>query len=280
MKTPPQEETVPFSCSVVLPDMHLKVKNGTVDGLDLRTFRAVYQYLLDSAGPQQNVVQLGDYLDLNCISRWTKGKPFDVYGESLGRDYDLGKYYLDLLQKVGLTNIVEGNHDARPEALIREMPQLRGQVEFPKMLELRERGIKFTPYWTKGAVLKLGKLGIIHGYYTNKYHAEKHLSAYQMNLLYGHCHGRQYFSKPIYGEHTSQAAECIGTLSLPSPDYIAGKPTDWQQAFAIVKHLPAGKFQTTTIGIQNHRFYVDGILYDGNKISNDDLQPKWLKGRK
>jgi hypothetical protein len=248
--------------------MHIKAKDGWVKGLDVRAFRAVMHYLSDSRGRFDAGVQVGDFMDMNCISRFVKGVPGEVYGESLAKDYEIANLVLDGMQVLlPKWTIIEGNHDVRPVALVKERPELAGQVEFAKNLDLSGRGVEFVPFWSRGTIKRLGKVGIIHGKYTGPNHLQKHLANYGMNLLYGHLHSCGYYPKTTFGDHTTMAAECIGCLCEYDQPYISGAPTNWQQALTELIVFPNGNFQTTTIKIVNHRFVgANGVVYDGNKV--------------
>ena len=64
----------PYKKALVLPDMHCPHE-------DKRTIAAVYAYMESESWDY--VINLGDFLDFNCISRWTKDTPRLKMGERM-----------------------------------------------------------------------------------------------------------------------------------------------------------------------------------------------------
>lgn len=249
--------------ALILPDMHVKAsKKG---GLDYRTWDAVIRFADDHVWDY--VVLLGDVMDLNVISSHNNGKPRLVEGERLQAEFEeTDEVLLQVEQAAPQAQKVwvEGNHEFRLTRYINVHPELEGALSVPQTLQLRKRGWKWVPFWSEGAVYELGKLTCIHGVYTNKEHAAKHLREYQCNLVYGHVHDRQAASMTARGDNKTHTAQSLGTLSVYDPQWMRGKPNKWQQAFAEAAVFPDGFFNLWVTDVFKHRFMSgDGVVYQG-----------------
>jgi hypothetical protein len=163
--------------------------------------------------------------------------------------------------------MIEGNHDYRLERYIDANPQLRGSIEFSKLLRLEKRGYKYVPHWSKGKVHRVGKATFIHGDYTSRHHAAQTVGAYEDNVFYGHTHDIQSSSKTAKGNNKTKIGQSLGCLCLYNPDYMRGTPSKWQQAFGVFWFLPDGFFNYMPVHIFNHRFVSpEGQVYDGREI--------------
>jgi predicted phosphodiesterase len=248
---------------LVLPDIHFRRKAG---GEDRRSLAAVKRYASDHAWDQ--VVLLGDVMDHASISHHNKAKLRTVSGESLFRDYEHANKGLDELAqawsalKAPRVTVIEGNHDFRPEVLIEAQPQLEGLVETPSCLRLAERGWHWSPFWSRGTVLRIGKAAFIHGVYVTDHHAKQHVQRYGESVFYGHCHDVQQYSLVHAGTDSTLVGQSLGTLSELEQDYMQGKPNRWQQAFGVFHFRPNGNYNYYVVRIFDHRFTSpEGKLY-------------------
>lgn len=247
---------------LVLPDIHIPVE-------DKLTMRAVERYMADCQ--LDEVIYLGDLMDLGVISSHNKDNLRAISGQSLAKDYAAGNAFLDRHQNLAPNakfTLIEGNHCYRAERLVNAQPQLEGLVEPQIQLRLEERGINWVPFWSKGALYTIGKANYGHGLWTSKYHARQHLEAYGINFFYGHTHDEQLASKVSYGDNNTVVAHSFGCLCDYFQSYIKGKPTKWQQCFAKFHFRPDGFFNYTVTKIFDHAFVSpEGVLYDGKKRS-------------
>lgn len=213
-------------------------------------------------------LQIGDFLDFDCISSHNKNNLRAVEGKRLMLDYDHAGQILDRHQAIIRKNnpkaefvILEGNHEHRIVKYVDANPAIEGMFEVPTALEFGRRGIKWVPYWSKGTVYKVGKATFIHGRYTNDHHAKKHVTKHGCNIFYGHTHDIQSYSAEMLGEGKTLVGQSLGCLCGPQ-GYMRGGPDKWQQAFAIFDFFPDGNFTYSVIRIFNHRFIYNGKVYE------------------
>jgi predicted phosphodiesterase len=225
--------------------------------IDKKAVSAVFKYA--KAHSWDGVMQLGDFMDWDFISRWTKENARRIEGQRFLKEYEGANKFLDEFQAVARAKnpkaqivIIEGNHDNRIEQVIDKTPAYEGLLEMEKNLRFKERGIEYWKYWTHRKPYRIGKALFIHGQYTNDAHAKKHALNYNHNLFYGHTHDRQLYSKTTLGR-TIQA-ESLGTLSKYDLSYMGHKPSNWTQCFATFYFRPNGTFNHYVTNIINGEF--------------------------
>lgn len=242
---------------LVIPDIHFPFE-------DRQTLTAIEQVMADR--PWNEIVQIGDFMDLNCISTHNIHKLKSIEGQTLAHDFDVANEALDrwqrLAKKAKIT-ILEGNHDERMLRYIDANPQLAGTMEVPRLLSLKKRGIQWVPNWSTGAVHQIGNANFTHGQYTNEHHAKKHVSRFGVNVFYGHTHDIQAYSLVLLGEDKTIVGQSLGCVCRYDQTYLQGSPTNWQQAFATFHFFPDGFFTYNVIRIFKHRFYFEGTEYRG-----------------
>lgn len=242
---------------LVIPDLQVPYH-------DVRSLTAVEQVMADDDWDE--VVQIGDFMDHDCISHHNVGQLRKIEGKTLFADYGVGNAILDRWQKIAKSakiTILEGNHDYRPEKLVDAQPQLRGLVETANGLNLRKRGVRWVPFWSEGELYHVGNATFIHGLYTNEHHAKKHVMRYGVNVFYGHLHDVQCFPLVLMGEDKTIVGQSLGCLCRYDQAWMQGKPSNWQQAFAAFYFFPDGYFTYEVVRIFKHRFYFRGRTYQG-----------------
>ena len=127
---------------------------------------------------------------------------------------------------------------------------------------LKERGYKFHPYNRKKC-LKLGKLNFTHGKYTTKYHSQKHLEHYGESIMYGHTHDLQrHTATKAGGTISSWSLGCLKDIKADE-DWLGGRLTNWNHAFAIVNWLKGGNFTVEVVEIINGTASLWGKTING-----------------
>jgi len=244
---------------LVLPDMHVEAKGAYVGGLDMKSYSTMMQYAKQQK--YDRVVILGDFLDLGCISGHNVDNLKAVEGTRLARDYAAGRRVLqDLIYNLGAPIwYIEGNHEFRAERLIAKNPQLDGLVNVTSGLRLNEPGaynatVTWVPFWSKSAILSIGKAAFIHGMYTGPSHAKTHVERFDRNVFYGHLHSRQLHSKVTVGRDDTKTGESLGCLCEYNASYLRGAPTNWQQAFAEFHFQPNGNFNHYVFDLFGNKF--------------------------
>ncbi len=202
------------------------------------------------------VIYLGDLMDFDYISKFSKENIKLLSGKRFKGDYDYANQVLDRHQKLApgaKFTLIEGNHDWRVRKLIEKDPMFEGLVELPENLRLKERGIKFVPFWNDGTIYKVGKAHFVHGKYTNDAHAKKMASNYGVPIFYGHTHDVQVYSKVMLGKDKTVQAASLGCLCDPQA-YMRGGPDNWQQCFGVFHIRDDGFFNYYLVQIFKHSF--------------------------
>lgn len=230
---------------------------------------AVEQYAAENRYDEW--VDLGDFLDLDFLSRHNIGKHRQNAGKLLKEHYAAGKEVLDRRLKILRANnpdaamtLIEGNHDYRAEAFIDENPHLEGMIEVEAGLGLVERDVRWIRFWRDGTLYQIGKAFYAHGRYISKYHAAKMVETYCENIFYGHVHDVMEFPKIMHGQDKVIVGQSLGCLCRYDQSYIKENPKNWQQAFAEFFFLPSGHFTYYVPRIIAGRFVApNGKIYNG-----------------
>lgn len=245
---------------VVIPDLHARAKSG---GEDKRSLAAVEKYIKDTGCDE--ILQIGDFLDFDCISDHNAFNLRATENTSIEADYAVGNKILDRWQKLCKNvTILEGNHDFRVERFIDAYPRMAGSLEVDKGLHLADRGVKWVRSWSKGDTYKIGNAVFIHGLYTNEHHAKKHVQAFGRPVFYGHTHDIQQFSQVTAGDNKTVLGQSLGCLCDYRQQYMKGRPNRWQQAFGVFYFQANGYFNYYIPMIFNHQFTSpEGEVYKG-----------------
>ena len=169
------------------------------------------------------------------------------------------------LDKAGVKerHFVQGNHEVWLDKFVTRYPYLDKYMT-EKALRLKERGYKYYPYNQK-KTLKIGKLNFTHGKYTTKYHSFKHLDMYGESIMYGHTHDLQRFTKTVAGGTLSAwSLGCLKDIEADE-DWLSGRLTNWNHAFAIIDWFKNGDYKVEIVEIINGRTTLWGEVIDGNK---------------
>lgn len=259
-----------------LPDIHVPFH-------DPRALGAALKYLADHRW--DIVIQLGDAIDLDIISRFVVHKPRLVEGRRIKSDVEDTQAVLRSIVKAARAKnpkarvvFLEGNHEHRLERLIDAAPHLDGLMNAPQLLGLTELGVEWVPYESTGEIFRVGKLAFIHGAYHNLHHAKKHVDQYGLSVAYGHLHdismhtgaafelpkGDLWGSK-VSGIHASKCAISLGCLCDYNQKYINGRPSKWQQGFGTFHFdRSSGDFSLFVARIHNGSFIgPNGVRYSG-----------------
>lgn len=129
---------------------------------------------------------LGDFADFYGVSSHSKDPNRAL---KLKEEIEATKEALDRVTALGAKNnvFVSGNHEDRLERYLRDKaPELFNFISIPKILELKEKGFKYTPY---KQAYKIGKLNITHdcGKAGRVAHLQS-LDTFQHNIVIGHTH--------------------------------------------------------------------------------------------
>ena len=212
------------------------------------------------------IINLGDYLNLSCISHWNENKHKTLEGKRLKGDYISGNALLDefdkRLPKGAEKHFLMGNHEEWMGQLIEKYPALDGLFDIESGLKLDERGYKVYPY---NEIVRFGRLCVTHGIYCGTTPARTHASKLLSNVLVGHTHSPEMCLIHSPAKEVSVVGYVNGCLCHMSPDYMKSKPSNWATGVAILYLFPNGWFDVNLIRIVKGRFVYNEKLYDGNR---------------
>lgn len=238
---------------VGLPDMHLPNPRG----LYADSAKAALKFC--AVNNPDEVVIMGDFLDLQSVAHWNTKTPGRVIEHNLGRDFKSGNFCLDSLQQMtDKITYLEGNHEAwLTQAMERDIG-LREHLELRDCLRLPDRGIDLIP---ENGVYRIGEARMTHGWFAGIYHARATADAAMTNMFYGHTHDVQSFSKTKRPGHEPIIAQSCGCLCDMNPCYLRGKPNRWASGFLILYIRDDGTFTHYVPIIVNGRFIFEGKEY-------------------
>ncbi len=182
------------------------------------------------------VITIGDEIDLPQISRWTEGTP-GWFEQSLGADRDAT---IEILWDLQVTDMIRSNHtDRLYNVIMKKIPAFLAlpELKFEKFMKLDELGIKFhrkplefAPDWIaihgdEGSVKPTPGLTALEA-------ARRH----GKNVVCGHTHraGQSAFTEASGGVlgRVLRGVEVGNLMDFKKAGYTKGV-ANWQQAFAV-----------------------------------------------
>jgi len=201
---------------------------------DERAVRNVASFIRRSKPDQ--VITIGDEIDLPQISRWTEGTP-GWFEQSLGADRDAT---VEILWDLQVTDMIRSNHtDRLYNVIMKKIPAFLAlpELKFEKFMKLDELGIKFhrkplefAPDWIaihgdEGSVKPTPGLTALDA-------ARKH----GKSVVCGHTHraGQSAFTEASGGVlgRILRGVEVGNLMQFSKAGYTKGV-ANWQQAFAV-----------------------------------------------
>ena len=245
-----------FKTYVVVADVHIPESNE-------EAVNCVLQVMDDIKF--DGILNLGDFLDLACVSHWNKNRRKTVEGKRLKADFIEGNMLLDefdkRLPKGADKRFYIGNHCSWLDDLIEDNPALEGIFDADSGLNLTKRGYKIFPY---NAIDRIGRLCICHGMYANANTVKKHLDELKVNILIGHGHQIEQRMASSMAREISLAGYEVGCLTNLDPDYAKHRANCHTHGFAIVHFYANGFFDVNLIRIIKGKCIVWGREYNGN----------------
>lgn len=212
------------------------------------------------------VVNLGDHFDFDYLSSFSEHDELAREGHRLKRDVDLGiadrDYWLSITSDY---TVLQGNHDERLDRLINRHPMFEYLLSADSLLGYRDAGVRYYP--VREQPYKRGKLNMVHGWFANKYHATKHLERMSGNIVFGHVHTFQTYSTVLASIDEEIAAWAIGCMCDKAPGYLKGRPSGWQNGFAVVYMDDLGNFNLYPVRVINNQFLLEGNRYTLKELS-------------
>jgi len=246
---------------IVLPDFHLQTTSRSKDTWQPEVSDSAFTAMsfLRDFNPDITVL-LGDFLHFDLLSRHAADQaPLHRELKRLEHDFILAGRFLDVIDKYtkGEKVFILGNHDSRLLAYIAENPHLEGILSWEALNFSKRKN------WTivkQGTIWQYGKASFVHGWYWNMHHAKKTVMEVGNNIFYGHVHDIQTYSKPNI-EQKPIIASSLGCLCDLNPEYKAGRPNRWVNAFGVFYFLPNGHFTFYVPTIINGVFVWNGKVY-------------------
>lgn len=203
------------------------------------------------------MIRLGDMLDMEALQGWTNKSPEAVDWEDVRREIRIANEIFDeqdaLLPRHCEKRFSFGNHEERLMHF-RERHKdhtywRKNRSTIPYLLrdlKLRERGYKV---YGQNEVHSVGKLNFFHGNDWGTNHCRNNVRNYGVNLVYGHVHTPERFTKvsPINSHPIS--AWSLGCLCSRNPRWKNGAPNRWVNGFAVFYSYEGGGFQMYPIDI-------------------------------
>ena len=184
------------------------------------------------------VLQCGDEIDFQSLSKWAKGTPLE-FEDTLDYDRALTQ---NILWDLGVTDICRSNHtDRLYHTLIKGAPALRGlpELDYPKFMGFDDLGIKFhkkpfefLPNW----VLVHGDEGSMNRNAGGT--AAGLANKFGVSVVCGHTHrlGLQGVSTGFKGRFKTLWGFEVGNLmDSRKAGYLKAGSANWQMGFGIIE---------------------------------------------
>lgn len=243
---------------MVIADVHAPKHNEEV-------VKAILDLMDDE--PFDGIINIGDFVDMEPISHWTKNKKKTLEGRRLLEDYVVANTLLDefdkRLPKNASKHFFWGNHEDWYNQFIEELPALEGFADPTNELKLKERGYNVYPY---NHIEQFGRLSITHGIYATTDSTKKHIDELKTNVMFGHTHTQAEKYASSEARTLAMGGYNLGCLCDLAPDYMRGRPHKWTHGFAILYvEKKTGYFFVDLKRIVDGRFIHNNKLYNGNK---------------
>lgn len=253
--------------TVAVYDLHFpKIHKPTVN--------AVFDFL--SKNKPDVFIFGGDQFHFDCISHHTAHTPIfrtrrSYMNDIEGFDANILTPLEKLLPKSCEKVWIIGNHEDWEQDLINEHPELEDAIGHVRLLRLVERGWTVIPL---GHAYKLGKLNVIHGEVLSgignqagMYPSRKAVELYSGNVLAGHTHAPQMYTKISPIDQSNKWQGYIApTAGNVNPTYLRNRPTGWLNGLVVIESHPNGSsFNLYLINVIKGEFIYGGIIYGGKE---------------
>ena len=229
---------------------------------DVEAVKAIARFIKDYQ--PDTVVSCGDEMDMQTISKWSKGTELD-FERSMGRDRDLTK---QVLYDLTVEHMVRSNHTDRLfNTVMMRAPGLLGlpELELENFLGLKELEIKYhkDPYeLAPGWLLMHGDEGNVQP--TAGATALGLAKRSGMSVVCGHTHrmGLTHQTQTYRGgkPRTIWGMELGNLMDYRNAKYIKAGLFTWQQGFGIL-HVDGKIVIPQIVPIINNSFTVDGKIW-------------------
>jgi predicted MPP superfamily phosphohydrolase len=210
----------------------------------------------------EHVIIGGDFIDNYTVSSHDKNPNRAL---KLEEEVNETKKALDQVKALGAKNnqFIAGNHEDRLERyLMTKAPELFNFISTEKVLDLKDKGFKYTPY---KHTYKLGKLNITHDTGTaGKYAHYKALDTYQHNVIINHTHriGYAVEGSAANERHVTAMFGWLGDVEQVDYMHKVKAKRDWSLGFGLgYLEKSTGNVFVVPVPIVNYSVVVEGKLF-------------------
>ena len=239
---------------IVIGDSHVD------DEQSLDRFDVASKFIIDQK--PEYIVNIGDFLTLNCLSAWDMNKRKKMEGRRYIKEIDAGNEALDrLMAGVNQYNkkrrkskkvqykpkwiYTAGNHSDRLGRYLDNDPTFEGTIGIQKDLKLKERGIEWIPYREYYYINDVGfthipfnKVAPICGMNITA----KAQAVGIKSTVFGHTHEQHLSHVHKEGmKHLQDTYNC-GCFFDKKEDYVHGKVTNYWRGLTVLHIWKEGRF--------------------------------------
>jgi len=219
---------------------------------------------LNNTGMLRGHLLIGDVLDMHSISRHNKGK-IKIPGLTLGREYAAGNEVLDRFDEIApdIDKLyIWANHECWYTHYMSEIDNAKlgkDVIKSPtEALHLNLRGYTVLEDFVN-AEARVGDISLVHGVWTTKHAAHKHVTELKRNVIFVHTHRMGVWKEGAYEGHN---IGWMGNVHAPAFNYMSKQQKEeWRNGFAVVYVDEDKKSHVTQIDWKNNKFIYGGKIY-------------------
>jgi len=225
---------------------------------------AIPNFLTDYSNEIMGFYLAGDFLDMNTLSNYDKGKFPAMEGLTLEMEYSEGNRVLDILENELPINIhkgyLYGNHEARYLKYVNDIDMRKLALPSPeKALGLTARGYKVGGKWDEDYFIIGNDLHLLHGIYYGDNATKQHITKLMKSVL---CYHRHRISSYTIGDLVGYNGGFLGDFSHPFFSYgTLAQKKQWKNGFNVVNVDEDGSVFVEQIICQKGNFYFGGKKY-------------------
>lgn len=232
--------------AIIFGDTHFPYQNEKVINI---IKQLIEEYKFDE------IIMAGDIIDGSTLSK------FLIYEDEsleLWEEIEILKRFVMELKELSDSSkivLLGDNHfDERLLRYMLEHPEIKNLIkdfEIP-VDEKIEYNKPYFPFTQR-------QIGIIHGYISSKYFAEKYSKDFQHSLIVFHTHTLQ-----TYHAENGNSVYGIGCSCKLNMGYLRNKPTRWRNSFCILNYdTKIRKYFVEIIEVKDGYIYYNGKIYKG-----------------
>lgn len=235
--------------TLVIPDCHV------TPNCDMSRFHAINK-LIKKRMPD-NIVVLGDFLNLSSLSHWEKNNKLKMEGVRYKEDIEAGNKALDAIFNGISTrdhNIVWhlGNHDEWCYKYLEQYPQLHGHIDILEDLKLKKRGITNVVPYKKyseihGVSFTHAPMNAANQPIGGKFAAQKASDITAKSMVFAHTHSVQQYCCQRHGDDNVIQVYVAGSYFDNIDDYADGSTMAHNFCISILTHFAPGRFDVEQI---------------------------------